>query len=83
MLFPQNIISRELAQLHLSVVSRTSSQKTKTPHEFPDERRYHSMMIQHSHVSIQDVTGCIQVFIKTRIWEMCFTIIVGRSLAIW
>ncbi|KAJ5203387.1 hypothetical protein N7449_005466 [Penicillium cf. viridicatum] len=45
MLLPQNMISRELAQFHLSVVSRTTFQETKTPHEFLDERRYHSMMI--------------------------------------
>ncbi|KAJ5435018.1 hypothetical protein N7491_005613, partial [Penicillium cf. griseofulvum] len=41
MLFPQNMNSRELAQLHVSLVSRTSFQETKTPHEFLDERRYH------------------------------------------
>ena len=81
--FPQNMISRELAQLHVSVISRTTFQETKTPHEFRDERRYHSMMIQYSHISTQEVTGCIPVFINTKIWDMCFTIIVGRSLAIW
>lgn len=82
MLLPQNMISRELAQLHVSVVSHTSFQEIKTPHEFLDERRYHSMIIQYSRIFIQEVTGCIQAFINTKIWDMCFTIIVGRSLAI-
>ncbi|KAJ5522173.1 hypothetical protein N7527_006288 [Penicillium freii] len=32
-------------------------QETKTPHEFLDERRYHSMMIQYSQLSIQEIAG--------------------------
>ena len=58
-LFPPNTISRELAQLHVSLVSRAyfNFQETKTPHEFLDERRYHSMMIQYSQLSIQEIAG--------------------------
>ena len=52
MLLPQNMFSRELAQLHVSVTSRTIFQETKTPHESVDERRYHSMMKQYSRNSI-------------------------------
>ncbi|KAJ5952397.1 uncharacterized protein N7479_010810 [Penicillium vulpinum] len=37
----QYMNSRELAQLHVLVISRTSFQETKIPDEFLDERRYH------------------------------------------
>lgn len=35
------------------------------------------MMIQYSLLSIQEVTGYIQVFINTKIWDLCFTINMG------
>lgn len=67
MLLRQRMSLRELAQLHVFVVSRTNFQETQTSHELLDEMRYHSMMIRHLQISIQELPACIQVFTKTKI----------------